>query len=35
VSKKDFDAWIKSQQAAQKASAAPQTASAAVPAPAG
>jgi cytochrome c oxidase subunit II len=35
VSKKDFDAWIKAQQAAQKADAAPTTASAAVPAPAG
>lgn len=35
VSKKEFDAWIKAQQAAQKPPAAPQTASAAVPAPAG
>ena len=35
VSKQDFDAWIKAQQAAQKAGAAPATASAAAPAPAG
>jgi cytochrome c oxidase subunit II len=35
VSKQDFDAWIKAQQAAQKANAAPPSASAAVPAPAG
>jgi cytochrome c oxidase subunit 2 len=35
VSKKDFDAWIKAQQAAQKANAAPPTAAAAAPAPAG
>jgi len=35
VSKQDFDAWIKAQQAAQKAQAGPQTASAAVAAPAG
>jgi cytochrome c oxidase subunit II len=35
VSRKDFDAWIKAQQAAQKAAAAPATASAAVAAPAG
>ncbi len=35
VSKQEFDAWIKAQQAAQKANAAPATASAAAPAPAG
>jgi len=35
VSKQDFDAWIKAQQGAQKAQAAPQTASAAIPAPTG
>ncbi|HYK25773.1 MAG TPA: cytochrome c oxidase subunit II [Steroidobacteraceae bacterium] len=35
LSKKDFDAWIKAQQAAKKANAAPPTASAAAPAPAG
>ena len=35
LSKQDFDAWIKTQQAAQKAQAAPATASAAAAAPAG